>query len=324
MKRVVFVAVPPLQILDLTGPFEVFARCGGYSVELFSARRGSSITSSCGLKVAGARHYGGLRGHIDTLIVPGGGGAEELRCDREFLKWLKRTSQRSRRTASICTGTFILAAAGLLNHRRATTHWAWCDRLARQFTEVDVAPEPIFVRDGPIYTSAGITAGIDLSLALIEEDHGRQRAKSIARDLVMYLRRSAGQSQFSMFLTNPEVGRGAIEMLLAWLPGHLRSDLSVEALASRCSMSPRHFARVFTQQTGLTPARFVERLRVGAVRELLEDTRMPLKKIADRCGFASADSMRRAFLRAFAVTPARYGLRPDNSTDARRDSSFGM
>jgi len=311
VKRIVFVAVPPLQILDLTGPFEVFARCGGYRTELFCVGERRAIATSCGLALSGAKNYAMLKGPIDTLIVPGGDGAEQLMCDDKFLKWLNRTARRARRTASVCTGSFLLAAAGLLDGRRATTHWAWCRRLAERFPAVDVVPEPIYVQDGSIYSSAGVTAGIDLALALIEEDYGRQRAKSIARDLVMYLRRSAGQSQFSMFMTNPAAGRSVIETLMDWLPANLQRELSVETMAARCAMSPRNFARVFTEQAGVTPARFVERLRVTAVRELLEDTKLSLKQVADRCGFASADSMRRAFLRAFAVSPSRYGSRPD-------------
>lgn len=314
MKRIVFVAVPPLQILDLTGPFEVFARCGGYQVELLSVRRDGLVATSCGLRVSGAEHFEKLRGHVDTLIVPGGEGAEQLLCDKRFLGWLARAAGRARRCASVCTGSFLLAAAGVLDGRRATTHWAWCERLALQYPTLDVATEPIFVRDGSTYTSAGVTAGIDLALALVEEDHGRQRAKTIARDLVMYLRRSGGQSQFSMFLANPTVGRGAIEALLEWAPNNLQRNLSVEVMAAHCAMSPRHFARVFTQQMGVTPARFVERLRVTAVRELLEDTRMSMKQIAQHCGFASTDSMRRAFIRAFAVAPSTYGSRPPESS----------
>jgi len=312
MRHIVFIAVPPVQILDLTGPYEVFARCGGYRVTLLSSDRKGAVASSCGLTLSGARHYAGFRGTVDTLIVPGGDGAEQLLCDAKLLSWLQRTGKRCRRTASVCTGSFLLAAAGLLDGRRATTHWDWCDRLATQFPSVDVVPDPIFVRDGSVYTSAGVTAGIDLALALIEEDQGRQQAKTIARDLVMYLRRTAGQAQFSMFLTNPAVGRGAIEELLAWLPDNLDSDLSVEEMAAWSAMSPRNFARVFTEQTGVTPARFVERLRVEAVRELLEDTKLSLDQIADRCGFASADSMRRSFRRSFGVTPSRYLPRADD------------
>lgn len=310
MKRIAFVAVPPLQVLDLAGPFEVFARCGGYRVELFSVRDDGIVATSCGLALADARHYSRLRGPVDTLIVPGGEGAEEQRCGTKFLRWLAHAADRARRTASICTGSFVLGAAGLLDGRRATTHWAWCQRLARTFPAIDVVTEPIFVRDGATYTSAGVTAGIDLALALVEEDQGRQRAKEIARDLVLYLRRSGGQSQFSIFLTNPAIGHSTIDELLEWLPNNLERGLTVQTMAARCAMSPRHFARVFTGQTGVTPARFVERLRVSAVRELLEDTQLSMKEIAGRCGFSSTDSMRRAFVRNFQMAPSRYGQRP--------------
>lgn len=318
MKRVVFVAVQPLQILDLTGPFEVFARCGGYKVELVSSRRDATLASSSGLALAGARDYRRFRGPIDTLVVPGGDGAEELRCDAPFLRWLARASRRARRTASVCTGSFLLAAAGILDGCRATTHWNWCERLARQFPSVKVVPDPIFVQDGSIYTSAGVTAGIDLALALVEEDHGRQRAKTIARELVLYLRRSGGQSQFSSFLRSPASGHSPIEALQLWIPDNLREDLGVEALAARCAMSPRHFARVFLAETGVTPARFVERMRVMAVRELLEDTTLSFKQIAQRCGFNSIDSMRRSFTRTLSITPSAY-VSGQRGVSGRRD-----
>jgi transcriptional regulator GlxA family with amidase domain len=306
MRRVVFAAVPPVQILDLTGPFEVFARCGGYRVELVTSSDDAVVSSSSGLAVAGARHYRGLRGAVDTLLVPGGDGAEDLRCDARFLAWLARMAPTVRRVGSICTGTFVLAAAGILDGRRATTHWGWCERLAREYPAVQVDRDPIFVQDGNVFTSAGITAGIDLALALVEKDQGRSRAKTIARELVMYARRQGGQSQFSEFLPSGSETRRSIESLQLWITGNLRRDLSVAALASRCAMSPRHFARVFAAETGITPARFVERMRVMAARELLEDSSLGLKRVAERCGFGGVDSMRRSFLRTLAVTPSRY------------------
>jgi transcriptional regulator GlxA family with amidase domain len=322
MRRVVFAAVPPVQILDLTGPYEVFARCGGYRVELVTSSDDALVGSSSGLAVAGARPYRSLRGAVDTLLIPGGDGAEELRCDARFLDWVARMATSVRRVGSICTGVFPLAAAGILDGRRATTHWGWCDRLARAYPAVRVEADPIFVQDGSVFTSAGVTAGIDLALAMVEEDHGRLKAKTIARELVMYLRRPGGQSQFSEFLPSGAEQRTSIEALQVWIASNLRRDLGVEALAGRCAMSPRHFARVFAAETGVTPARFVERMRVTAARELLEDSSLGLKQIAERCGFGGIDSLRRSFVRTLAVTPSRYlqtvGRRTAPAADAAR------
>lgn len=308
MKHVVFLAVPPVQILDLTGPFEVFARCGGYRVTLATNAMAGEVGSSCGLQITNAIHYRRLRGPIDTLVVPGGGGAEAPASDQDLLSWLARTAARARRTASVCTGAFLLAAAGLLDGRRATTHWGWCERLAREYPRVRVDPEPLFIRDGSIISSAGVTSGIDLALALVEEDHGRKRAKQVARELVLYLRRAGGQSQFSVFLSAPEAGHAPLEPLLRWIPEHLCDDLSVETMAARVAMSPRHFARVFLRETGITPSRFVERARIAAARELLDDSALPLKKIAARCGYDNVDTLRRACLRVLGVAPSQYRL----------------
>lgn len=306
MRTIVFAAVPPVQIVDLTAPFEVFARCGGYRVELVSNAPRGRVTSSCGLTLCDAKDYRSIRGRVDTLLVPGGDGAEELCCDREFLDWLAGMSKRVRRIGSVCTGAFLLAAAGIPDGRRAVTHWDWCGRLARQFPRVRVEEDPIFIQDGHVYTSAGVTSGLDLALALVEEDHGHQRALKIARDLVMFLHRLGGQSQFSGLLSAQASSRRPIEELQGWILDHLKDDLNVEILAGRCGMSPRHFARVFAQDKGTTPARFVEQVRVEAARLLLEESRYRVKEIALRTGFGSADSMRRSFLRVLSVTPAAY------------------
>ena len=307
MRRIVFVAVPPVQIIDLTAPYEVFARAGGYSVELFSTA--PQVTSSSGLVVAGARDYRHLRGAVDTLLVPGGDGAEELRCERPFLRWLKAMSRRVRRIGSICTGAYLLAAAGILDGRRAVTHWRYCDHLASLFPNVSVEQDPIFLKEGNVYTSAGVTSGIDLALALIEEDHGPRRSLEIARDLVMFLRRPGGQSQFSSLLAAQVTARRPIGDLQAWIFSHLDADLRVDALAGRCGMSPRHFARVFLEQTGMTPSRYVEKARVEAARTLLEGSQDGLKEVAARTGFGSADSMRRSFVRLLGVTASGYADR---------------
>src|SRR5258708_2615622 len=303
IRRVVFVAVPPVQILDLTAPFEVFARCGGYRVELASSNGTGLIASSSGLTLTGAKPYREVRGPVDTLMLPGGDGAEEILCDDAFLSWLRRTSRRARRVCSVCTGAFLLAAAGILDGRRAVTHWGYCSTLQQQFPKVKVERDPIFIREGHIYTSAGGTAGLDLALALGEEDHGSHRALEIAPDLVMFLRRPGGQAQFSGLLAAQISDHRPIQELQAWIVEHLTEDLSVKVLAARCRMSARHFARVFVAGQGVPPARFVEQTRVEAARVLLQSTDYPLKEVASRSGFGSPDSMRRSFLRILRIAP---------------------
>lgn len=297
LKRVLFAAVPPIQILDLTGPFEVFARCGGYEVELASAEPGA-IATSCGLTIGGARHFRDVSGPVDTLVVPGGGGAEGMNASADFIAWLCGMAQNARRVCSICTGTFVLAKAGLLNNRLAVTHWKWCERLATAFPEIRVERAPLFVKDGAYYSSGGVTAGMDLALALVEEDHGAARSSLIAQELVMFLRRGASHSQFSSFLATQASPNRPIEDLCAWITDHLDGDLSVPVLASRCRMSPRHFARVFTKEKGITPARFVEQLRISVARALLASSGATAKQVAAITGFGSADSMRRSLARA--------------------------
>jgi len=309
MRRVVFVAVPPIQILDLTGPFEIFSRAGGYRVELATTAEDRLVHSSCRLTIANAVPYHRIRAPIDTLLVPGGEGAELIHCDDKFLRWLAKTGSRARRTASICTGAFLLAACGLLDGRRAVTHWSYCAKLAKEFPNVTVERDPIYIKDGSLYTSAGVTAGLDLALALVEEDQGRDRALSVARDLVMFLRRVGGQSQFSRLLDIQRTEGDRIGDVRSWILENLKSDMSVAALARHCGLSARQFARTFTAQKGITPARYVEQLRVEVARILLESQNCPLKEAAVQCGFGSADSMRRSFLRVLGVTPGEYAKR---------------
>jgi len=309
MRRIVFVAIPPIQILDLTGPYEVFARAGGYRVELVTAARRRLLDSSCGLTIGPAKYYQDIRGPIDTLLIPGGDGAEQVACEDEFLAWLRAKSKRIRRVGSVCTGAFVLGRAGLLDGRRVVTHWRWCARLAAAFPLAEVDQDPIYVKDGNFYTSAGVTSGIDLALAMVEEDFGAQRALEIARELVMFLRRPGGQSQFSSLLAHQASARNPIEELRPWILQQLNCDLSVSALARQCAMSPRHFARVFTAEKKVTPARYVETIRVEAARVLIEGSSYPIKEAALRCGFGSADSMRRSFLRVLGVTAGQYAER---------------
>jgi transcriptional regulator GlxA family with amidase domain len=247
---------------------------------------------------------------IDTLIVAGGLGTRAAVSDPALIAWLRRAAPRVRRLASVCSGAFLLAEAGLLDGRRATTHWSSCADLARRYPRVKVEPDPIFVRDGNVYTSAGVTSGMDLALALVEEDHGRELALAVARWLVLFLKRPGGQSQFSAQLSVQLASRQPLQELQAWIVENVHADLSVAALAARAGMSPRNFARVFTREIGVTPARFVETARVEAARRQLEDDgSQGVENVAAACGFGSAETLRRAFLRTLRVSPTDYRSR---------------
>src|SRR5271155_3247573 len=249
MRRVVISGPAPVQILDVAGPLEVFANAPGYSVELAASNGSSSLATNRGISLSGAIPIQELSGPIDTLVISGGPGAESGVYDPAYLELIAATAQRSRRVASICTGAFPLAAAGLLDGKRAVTHWDFCDRLAREFPKVEVCPDPIFLRDGSTYTSAGITAGIDLTLALVEEDHGHQAALRVARQLVMFLVRPGGQAQYSHMLSRQAVTSEPLRELQVWMLEHLKEDLTVEHLADRIGMSARHFSRVCQRET---------------------------------------------------------------------------
>jgi transcriptional regulator GlxA family with amidase domain len=305
-------------VLDVTGPLEVFASAArllelrgsttaAYSVEVLATRAGVLPTSSVGL--VAARALAGVRGDVDTLLVAGGMGTAAAMEDSALLASLRRLAPRVRRLGSVCTGAFVLAAAGLLDGRRATTHWQWCAALAERFPSVRVDPDPIWVRDGSVYTSAGVTAGMDLALALVEEDHGRALALEVARGLVLFLRRPGGQSQFSAQLAVQAADREPLRDLQAWIAEHPSRDCSVKALARRVAMSPRNFARVFPRELGTTPARYVERVRVEAARRRLEESSDGVDGVAAACGFGTSETMRRAFLRTLRVPPSAYRSR---------------
>jgi transcriptional regulator GlxA family with amidase domain len=318
LRRIALLAYPHVDLLDVAGPSEVFGATrralsavggsgeAGYTVELLSNSRELAIETDSAVGLLAHRSYLGHRGPIDTLLVAGGLGAQQAAKDRALLRWLKRMAPRVRRIGSVCTGAFVLAAAGLLDGRRATTHWNWCQRLALAYPKIDVDADPIFVRDGHVYTSAGVTAGMDLALALVEEDFGRAATLWIARNLVLFARRPGGQSQFSVLLDLQAADREPLRDLQAWIAEHLDQDLSVERMAERVHMSSRNFARVFHRQIGWTPARFVERLRVEAARRRLEESSAGLVQVARECGFGSPDSLRRSFLRVLRVAPADY------------------
>jgi transcriptional regulator GlxA family with amidase domain len=318
-KNVVIVVFPDVQSLDFVGPQEVFAGAHkliaataraepGYRITIASLD-GAPITTSSGLEIVPETSLVDAPKRIDTLIVPGGAGSAAVSADVATLDWIRAAAKRTRRVTSVCTGAFVLAAAGLLDGRRASTHWASAAKLAKLYPAVEVDPEAIYVHDGPVWTSAGVTAGMDLALALVEEDLDREAALTIARHLVLFLRRPGNQSQFSATLAAQQPERGPLREVQRHVVEHVAENLSVEALAGQAHMSPRHFARAFAAETGITPGRYVERVRVEAARRELEDTSQPIAAVAAACGFGTAETMRRAFLRALGVAPAEYRRR---------------
>jgi transcriptional regulator GlxA family with amidase domain len=309
MRKVVFVGAPPVQVLDVTGPLEVFSNGPDYEIQLANPGTERTLQTNRALVLADATPIRDIHGRIDTLVIAGGPGAESGSYDPNFIAWISEAATRSRRTVSICTGAFLLAEAGLLDGKQAVTHWSFCDRLAREYPEIIVRREPIYLRDGSIYTSAGITAGIDLSLALVEEDHGHEIALKIARFLVMFLVRPGGQAQYSHMLSHQAVTSQPLRELQVWMMEHLREDLTVESLAERIGMSARHFTRVCLRETGQNPGQLVDRVRIEAAQQIIDISSRGLKEVADSCGFKSADAMRRTFLRVLGVTATEYASR---------------
>jgi transcriptional regulator GlxA family with amidase domain len=311
---VAVVAFDGLQLLDLAGPVEVLRTATRLGADpayrtLITTPGGASVRSESGVQVGADVALADLaRGaeRVDTLVVVGGEGTRSMMSDTAFVRDLRVLAARTPRVTSVCSGSFLLAAAGLLDGYEATTHWGSCDRLAEQFPEVAVQGDRIYVRDRDRWTSAGVTAGIDLVLAIVEDDHGADLAHAVAGWLVVFVRRPGGQSQFSAQLRSMPAASPSIADVQRWLPDHLDEELSVDQLAARAGMSPRHFARVFRRETGTTPAVYVEDLRVEAARRLLEDTDLTVAAIASRVGFAHPETLHRAFRRRVATTPDRY------------------
>jgi len=314
LPRVIEVlAFPSVQLLDVAGPLQVFASANDLVTEAGGvppyaprvvAQGGLGVTASAGLALATAP-LPSLDAALDTLVIAGGQGVQDAAADPLLVDWVRARAMRARRVASVCTGAFLLAAAGLLDGRRAVTHWSVCAELARRFPAVHVEPDPIFIRDGAVWSSAGVTAGIDLALALVEQDLGGTVALAVARYLVVFLKRPGSQAQFSAALSL-QAADDRFAALHEWIGDHLAGDLSLCTLARQAGMSERSFIRHYTKATGRTPARAVERLRMEAVRRLLSDTRLPTKRIAARCGFGSEETMRRSFIRLLACTPQEY------------------
>jgi transcriptional regulator GlxA family with amidase domain len=312
-RLIELLAFPHFQILDVTGPLQVFATAnniaGGnsppYAIHVVS-QAGGAVASSSGVELL-TDALPPRDSTLDTLIIAGGSGIEAAATDEALIDWVRGRAHQARRFASVCTGAVLVATSGLLDGRRAATHWSLCAELARRFPLVQVQPDPIFVHDGPAWTSAGITAGIDLALALVEEDLGRTVALAVARYLVVFLKRPGGQAQFSAALALQDDGR--FDTLHSWMGAHLSGDLSLPLLANQAGMSERSFSRHYLEATGQTPARAVETLRVEAARGLLLDSQLPVKRVAQRCGFGSEETMRRSFLRLLAATPQEYRAR---------------
>ena len=314
-RTIEILAYPGVQLLDVTGPLQVFAsandlemmagRSAPYVVRMVAGA--TPVSTSAGLDLV-AQPLSSPDEPVDTLIVAGGVGVHPACEDKHLLEWLIARSRRVRRVASACNGTFLLGAAGLLDGKRVVSHWSECQHLAQRYPEARVEVDPIFVRDGALWTSAGVTAGIDMSLAMIEEDIGHMAASAVARGLVVFLKRPGGQAQFSTVLTFQHRDR-EFDRLHSWMAEHLGKDLSVPALAKRVGMSERSLQRHYRASMGLSPARAVEKMRVEAACQLLATTRDPIKRIAQRCGFGSEETMRRGFFRQVGIAPQDYRVR---------------
>ena len=315
-RRVAFLGFDGVNALDLTGPSEVFASAlveaggtfrPGYSVSILGAT-GPTFRSESGIVFK--RHLPlGAPLDIDTLIIPGGQGLRVPSVNARVAKWIRNRAPGIRRIASVCTGIYGLAAAGVLDGRRVTTHWRFVREVALEFPSLKVEPDALYVKDGSFYTSAGVTAGIDLALAMVEEDYGAAVALRAARELVVYLKRSGGQEQYSEPLRFQVESTDPIAALAVWIRSHLRHDLSVEALSLRASLCPRQFSRRFKRAFGQTPAAFVEDLRLGEAQERLATTQTPIDALAASVGFSNPDSFRRAFERRFGLPPTTYRKR---------------
>jgi transcriptional regulator GlxA family with amidase domain len=321
MRTVIVVVFDDLQLLDLAGPVDVLESANDMGAEppyrtVVVSADGRPVRSGSGVEVgvdASLNRLRRQRSPIDTLVVVGGRGAEPAADDPEVCRGVAALSRRARRVASVCTGAFVLAAAGLLDGRRVTTHWDSCDLFAQRHPAVEVEPDQIYLRDGDVWSSAGVTAGIDLFLALVDADHGAELAHRVARDLVVFVRRSGGQSQFSAQLRAAPARSPAIAALQRWLPDHLADDLTVPALAVRAGMSQRQFARVFAAEIGTTPAVYVENLRLEAARRLLETSDLTVETIAKTVGMSLTETLYRAFRRRLGTTPDQYRKHWNNS-----------
>ena len=315
MKKIVMLSLPPAHGVDVMGPLEIFGLGSrmleeesgrrGYETELVTNSADLVIPTSSGVRINAHKHYLQVTGKVDTLLIAAGAGTREPG-DPALLAWLREMARQTRRVCAVCTGAVLLANAGLLNGRRATTHWRYVDSFARQYPGVSWDRNPIWVQDGNIYTSAGVSAGMDLALALIAEDYGNALALAVARRMVVFVRRPGSQAQFSVALAAQGAERNSLQELQVWIAENLAKNLSIEILAQRAAMSPRNFVRMFARELGITPARYVEQVRIEAARTQLASSGDSMELIAGRCGFSSAEILRRCFLRHFKIAPSQY------------------
>lgn len=325
-RHIAFLVLPNVTLLDVTGPYEVFSQgleslssCRTYypftySLHTLSAIRSKTVRTASGLSIQCKDTIRSFDYSIDTLFIPGFPNSilSEYKVEKYILGWIKEQSLKVRRICSICTGTFLLAEAGILNGHKATSHWEVCDKLAHDYPEINVDSNPIFIKDGNVYTSAGISAGMDLALALLEEDFGRPLAIEVAKQMVLYLKRPGNQSQYSTVLTHQHADYRPIQEIESYIFEHLHEVLTVERLAEQSLMSVRNFARVFAKETGITPAKYIDKLRVETACRHLVDTQLSLKEIALACGLGSVDNMRKVFAKYIEISPGEYKRRFGN------------
>jgi transcriptional regulator GlxA family with amidase domain len=309
-RKVLMLGFAGVQALDVVGPHEVFSGAslltdGAYDVALVSPD-GRPVTSPTGLAFM-AEPLPDPGAPVDTVVIPGGIGVDAARSNTELVSWIKAVARSARRVVTVCTGAFLAAEAGLLDGQRATTHWAFARRLADEFPSIDVDPDPIFIRSSEtLWTAAGVTSGIDLALSLVEDDHGTEVAQTVARWLVLYLRRPGGQTQFAAPVWMPRARRAPIREVQEAIEAQPGGSHSVDDLARRAAMSPRHFTRLFTDEVGEAPGHYVERIRTEAARRQLEESDDTVVVIAARCGFGTAETMRRNFIRRVGIPPDQY------------------
>jgi transcriptional regulator GlxA family with amidase domain len=320
VRTIGVVAYEGMETLDLTGPLDVLTltsfglqQIGTTDENVYPhkviAKKPGPVAAYNGLKIYADCAYCDIQDVLDTLIIPGAPDVNCLLSDPLLQDWLRMIAPKVRRVVSVCTGAFLLAESGLLDGRGATTHWAYCDRLSTDYPSLEVESDRIFLQDDYIWTSGGITSGIDLALALVEEDWGREVALSTAQYMVMYLKRPGGQTQFSAYLVKESTNHPDLRSLLMWIMEHPAEDLRVDTLAERIAMSPRNFARIFHTETGLTPAKFIEKVRVDSARQYLGDANVRIETAAVNAGFGDSEQMRKAFIRNLGITPSEYRAR---------------